>query len=103
MKTMQTVIEHPTFQRQAASIWTEGERHAFIDWIATNPLAGDVIPGAQGARKVRWAVQGKGKRGGARVIYFNRLEQGFLVLLAIYAKSEQENMPPKFIVELKNE
>ena len=100
---MQTVIEHPTFQRQAASIWTEDERHAFIDWIAANPTAGDVIPGAEGARKVRWAVQGKGKRGGARVIYFNRLEQGFLMLLAIYAKSEQENMPTKFIVELKND
>ena len=63
-QAMQTVVEHPTFQRQAASIWTEGERHAFIDWIAANPLAGDVIPGAEGARKVRWAVQGKGKRGG---------------------------------------
>lgn len=103
IEMMQTVIEHPTFQRQVASIWTECERHTFIDWITANPLAGDVIPGAQGARKVRWAVQGKGKRGGARVIYFNRLEQGFLVLLAIYAKSEQENMPTKFIVELKNE
>ena len=62
------MVEHPTFQRQAASIWTEGERHAFIDWIAVNPLAGDVIPGAEGARKVRWVVQGKGKRSRAQVI-----------------------------------
>jgi hypothetical protein len=37
---MQTVIEHPTFQRQAESIWNEHERHAFIDWIAENPTAG---------------------------------------------------------------
>ncbi len=60
-QAMQTVIEHPTFQRQAASIWTESELHAFIDWIAANPLAGDVIPGAEGARKVRWAGQGKAR------------------------------------------
>lgn len=49
---MQTVIEHPTFQKQAESIWNEHERHAFIDWIAENPNAGDVISGADGARKV---------------------------------------------------
>jgi hypothetical protein len=90
---MQTVIEYPTFQRQAASIWSEAELHAFIDWIAANPLAGDVIPGAGGARKVRWAVQGRGKRGGARVIYFNYTDEGVLELFAVYVKAERENMP----------
>ncbi|WP_159918333.1 DNA-binding protein [Pantoea sp. 18069] len=90
---MQTVIEHPTFQRQAASIWSEDERHEFIDWIAANPLAGDVIPGAEGARKVRWSVQGRGKRGGARVIYFNYTEEGVLELFAVYVKTEREDMP----------
>lgn len=89
---MLTVVELPTFQRQAADIWSEAERHAFIDWIAANPLAGDVIPGADGARKVRWAVQGRGKRGGARVIYFNITEDGLLVLVAVYTKAERENM-----------
>ena len=51
-----------------------------------------MIPNADGARKVRWAAQGKGKRGGARVVYFNVLEQGYLVLIAVYLKSEQENL-----------
>jgi len=50
---VRTVIETPTFQRQAEKLWSEDERLAFIDWIAANPLAGDVIPGADGARKVR--------------------------------------------------
>jgi hypothetical protein len=92
-QTMQTVIEHPTFLRQAAGIWTESELHAFIDWIAANPMAGDVIPGAEGARKVRWTVQGKGKRGGARVIYFNYTDEGVLELFAVYVKAERDNMP----------
>lgn len=52
---MRTVIETPTFQKQAEKLWSEDERLAFIDWIAANPLAGDVIPGADGARKVRWS------------------------------------------------
>ncbi len=35
---------------------------AFIAWIAEHPTAGEVIPGADGARKVRWSVASKGKR-----------------------------------------
>jgi mRNA-degrading endonuclease RelE of RelBE toxin-antitoxin system len=66
----------------------------FIDWIAENPLSGDVIPGAQGARKVRWSVAGRGKRGGVRVIYFNLTNQGVLILLMVYTKSEQSNLEP---------
>jgi hypothetical protein len=91
---MRTVIETPTFQKQAGKLWTEEERLEFIDWIAANPLAGDVIPGADGARKVRWTVPGSGKRGGARVIYFNLTEQGVVLLVAVYAKAERSNMPP---------
>jgi len=90
---MYTVIEHPTFQRQADTIWTEEERLAFIAFIASNPLAGEVIPGAHGARKVRWFGSGRGKRGGVRVIYFNFLANGHIELFAIYRKAQQENLP----------
>ena len=89
---MRTVIETPTFQKQADRLWTEAERLDFITWIAKNPLAGDVIPNADGARKIRWSVSGKGKRGGVRVIYFNLSEQGIIYLITMYQKSEQENI-----------
>lgn len=91
---MLTVIETPTFQKQAEALWREAERWAFIDWISQNPLAGDVIPGADGARKVRWAASGHGKRGGARVIFFNLSEQGVVYLVAVYSKVERTNMLP---------
>jgi mRNA-degrading endonuclease RelE of RelBE toxin-antitoxin system len=91
---MHTVVETPTFQKQVEKIWSESERMDFIDWIAENPLSGDVIPGAQGARKVRWSVAGRGKRGGVRVIYFNLTNQGVLILLMVYTKSEQSNLEP---------
>jgi hypothetical protein len=65
---MFTVIETPIFQKQASYVWSQDERHAFIDWIAPNSNVGDVIPGAEGARKVRWALQGKGKRGQKEVM-----------------------------------
>ncbi len=92
IELMKTVIETPTFQKQAESIWTENERLAFISWISQNPLVGDVIPGADGARKVRWSVAGKGKRGGVRVIYFNLVEQDVIVLITLYQKSNQANI-----------
>lgn len=100
---MYTVIETPTFQAQASKIWSEAERTAFITYIAENPETGDVIPNADGARKIRWAAQGKGKRGGARVIYFNMLDDGVVVLIAVYSKSEQTNISPKTVKGLKNE
>jgi len=90
---MKTVVELPTFQKQAQRLWAEDERVAFIDWIAMHPDAGDVIPNTQGVRKVRWTRAGSGKSGGVRVIYFNQTALQEIWLLAIYAKSEKENLP----------
>jgi mRNA-degrading endonuclease RelE of RelBE toxin-antitoxin system len=92
MGAMYTVIETPTFQKQAEKIWNESERIEFINWIAENAHVGDVIPGAQGARKVRWFVAGRGKRGGVRVVYFNLTEQGVVLLVTIYTKADQTNI-----------
>ena len=48
----------------------------FINFIAQNPTMGDIIPGTGGARKIRWASDAnKGKRGGARVIYYYHSDQ----------------------------
>jgi mRNA-degrading endonuclease RelE of RelBE toxin-antitoxin system len=84
-----TVIETAEFLRQAATVWTPEQHDAFVAWIAANPLAGDVVPGAQGARKVRWAASGRGKRGGSRVIYFTRLDAGAVLLITVYVKAER--------------
>ncbi|PRC94330.1 transcriptional regulator [Solimicrobium silvestre] len=77
------------------------EREEFIDWIADNPLAGDVISGSGGLRKVRWSRSGMGKSGGARVIYYTRLASGELVLLLVYAKAKFDNLRPEFLLKLK--
>jgi hypothetical protein len=98
---MYTVVETDEFRIWAAKIWTDEEREEFIDFIALNPEAGDVIPGSGGCRKVRWTRQGMGKRGGARVIYFNRLASGEVVLLIAYAKAKFDNLPAEFLAKLK--
>lgn len=94
---MHTVVETPTFQKQADAIWTLAEREAFIDFIAENPDAGDVIPGAEGARKLRWQRQGIGKRSGARVIYFHLVGDEVVLLVMVYAKADRANVKPKDI------
>lgn len=98
---MFTVIETEIFLRAAALVWSDSERIAFIDWLAANPGAGDVIPGSGGCRKVRWARSGMGKRGGARVIYFNRLEHGEIWLLLVYVKAKFDNLPLSFLNQLR--
>lgn len=94
---MRTVIETPTFRKQADAVWSQDERFDFIDWIAANPDAGDVIPGADGARKVRWSRVGAGKRGGVRVIYFHLVGDEVVLLVMVYAKAERANVKPKDI------
>lgn len=57
---MYTIIETELFKRYAESIWRDDECQEFITWLAANPLAGDVIPGCGGLRKVRWSRGGMG-------------------------------------------
>jgi hypothetical protein len=89
-----TVAETPLFVRQAEAILDDRERETFVDFIAANPEAGDVIPETGGVRKVRWARAGTGKRGGARVIYFYYDASRPLYLLMVYAKARRENLTP---------
>lgn len=59
-----------------------------------------MIRGSGGCRKVRWSAAGQGKRGGARVIYFNAITQT-IWLLIVYKKAKFDNLPTSFLVELK--
>ena len=97
---MRTVAETPIFQRYAAEVWSASEREQFITFIASNPEAGDLVRGSGGCRKVRWSTSGKGKSGGARVIYFNASD-ATIWLLIVYKKAKFDNLPTSFLVELK--
>lgn len=100
---MKTVIETPTFQKQADKIWCEDDRLTFISFISENSEQGDVISGTQGLRKIRWHTGQSGKRSGVRIIYFNQNEQDVIYLLAIYSKSKKENTTHKELKQVKKE
>jgi len=87
-----TVVEIASFSRNAAKLWTDIERSDFVQYIAGNPDAGDVIPDTGGLRKIRWGRQGSGKRGGVRVIYYYYNLSIPLYLLSVYAKAGKEDI-----------
>jgi hypothetical protein len=89
---MYTIAETPEFRRDVDAIWsTESVWH--FARVAANPELGDVIPGSGGCRKVRWTASSRGKRGGARVIYYSRLDEGRIWLLVIYTKAVRGSVP----------
>ncbi len=91
---MQTVAETPTFTRQADRLFSDSERKELIDYLANHPLAGDEIPGTGGVRKLRFAASGRGKRGGARVVYFYGGKDLPVYALLAYAKSAKTDLSP---------
>lgn len=62
--------------------------------IASNPQAGDVIPGLGGLRKIRFGLGGRGKRGGGRAIYFLMIAKDVAIMVFAYAKADQEDLSP---------
>lgn len=99
---MLTIIETPTFQRLWPAYWTEDERAEFAAYLAQTPEAGNVVKGSGGVRKVRWSRKCGGKSGGVRVIYYNRLANGEIILIFLYAKNEFDSIAGEKLKELKN-
>jgi hypothetical protein len=73
---------------------TDADRDKLETEIVSRPLAGNVIKGLRGIRKIRFSVRGSGKSGGARAIYWiMTLEHaGKIFMLTAYAKNEQADL-----------
>jgi mRNA-degrading endonuclease RelE of RelBE toxin-antitoxin system len=87
-----TVISTSGFDAKAEKLLSADERAALEFALARDPEAHPVIPGLGGVRKARFGVQGRGKRGGVRVIYFYAIVAGEVWLLAVYAKNEKGDL-----------
>lgn len=100
---MLTIIESPLFTKLWPDYWSAEEHAEFAAYLASNPEAGGLIPGSGGCRKIRWTRPGMGKRGGVRVTYTVRLKSGAVVLLTIYSKNVQENIPSHVLRKIAEE
>lgn len=71
---------------------SEAEREAVVDMIAADPEAGVVVKGTGGLRKMRIPLQGRGKRGGGRVIYWYHSPGHPAALLWVFAKNASADL-----------
>lgn len=98
-----TFIETRDFTRLVGDYLDENEYAALQCRISLDPTAGVVIRGSGGLRKLRWNVEGRGKRGGVRIIYFLRLTASEVWMLTIYAKNEAEALPLRVLRKIREE
>jgi hypothetical protein len=90
---MQTVIQTPTFLADSKSAGlSDDERETIVQEISRDPLAGDIMEGTGGCRKLRFPGRGKGKRGGYRTVHYYAGEDVPVLLLALIDKGESENL-----------
>jgi mRNA-degrading endonuclease RelE of RelBE toxin-antitoxin system len=82
---------------------TDEEYGALQESLMRNPDVGPVIPGSSGIRKIRWAAQGRGKRGGYRIIYYVRRTHGVIWMLTMYPKNVAENIPTRVLKQIRKE
>jgi len=87
-----SVVETPEFLSATRKLMTDDERALLVDYLAYNPTSGDLVPGTGGVRKLRWGLEGRGKRGGARVVYFHHDAGMPLFALTAYAKNERADL-----------
>ncbi|NEX23829.1 type II toxin-antitoxin system RelE/ParE family toxin [Thiorhodococcus mannitoliphagus] len=80
-------VELPIFIRCAQDLFSDDDLHELQMILLENPAAGDLIPGGRGLRKLRAPLPGRGKRGGARVIYYHWVTRDQCYLVYAYAKN----------------
>jgi hypothetical protein len=85
-------IELPQFTRCAESLFTEDDLINLQQIVMENPAVGDVIPGGKGLRKLRVSQPGRGKKGGARVIYYHWSSKDWCYLIYAYAKNDKSDL-----------
>ena len=96
-------IETTAFTKYVYEYLSDDEYLGLQSFLLQYPEAGKVVPGSGGIRKVRWAMSGKGKSGGVRVIYYFKRQDNEIWLLTIYSKNEVENIPAHVLRQIAKE
>ena len=86
------IIETSIFTRRLKVLLTDEEYRRFQNELILNPTKGKIIKSSGGLRKIRWRLQGRGKSGGVRIIYYWISKNETILLLLIYSKTEQDDL-----------
>jgi hypothetical protein len=96
-------VEQPVFTRMLLELMDDDAYRKFQNELAANPEKGPVVKGSGGLRKARVALPGRGKSGGARVLYLWFPRQDTIFFYLIYTKGEMEDIPPAQMKAIKHE
>jgi len=96
-------IETSLFTRLVYNYLNEDEYLGLQVYLLRHPDSGKIVPGSGGVRKIRWAMKGKGKSGGIRVIYYWKVSDDEIWLLTVYGKSERESIPSHILKQIAEE
>lgn len=101
-KRIMIIIETSFFTRRVTQLLSDDEYRELQATLVNRPKAGPVISKSGGLRKLRWSAWDRGKRGGARVIYYWPTQQERILMLFIYTKNESADLTPDQIKVLRN-
>lgn len=88
-----TFIILPEFDKNWKSMGLSDEDLSRLEnLILQNPEAGALMQGTGGLRKLRFALDNRGKSGSARVCYVDFIIQETVFLITAYPKNEKENL-----------
>jgi hypothetical protein len=95
------IIETTVFTRQVLNLLSDRAYRELQVTLAQRPDAGDLIKGGGGLRKLRCMIEGRGKRGGIRVIYYWAVRQDQVLFLLMYAKNERDDLTANQLKKLR--
>jgi mRNA-degrading endonuclease RelE of RelBE toxin-antitoxin system len=96
-------IEATAFTKYLYNYLSEDEFLGLQSFLLQYPESGKIVRGSGGVRKIRWAMSGRGKSGGVRVIYYFKKHDDEIWLLTIYSKNEAENIPAHVLRQIAKE
>ena len=96
------IVETSVFSRLIQELMSDEDYRALQEALITRPESGDIIKGSGGLRKIRWKLEGQGKRGGIRVIYYWVTADDQIRMLYVYRKSKQADLTADQLATLKS-
>ena len=96
-------IETSNFTNLITQYLSDGEYAQLQEFLLINPQVGELVRGSGGVRKLRWSLEGRGKRGGVRIIYYWKKANDEIWMLTVYSKNQKENISSHILKKIAKE
>lgn len=96
-------IETSTFTKLLHNYLSDEEYAGMQNYLLQHPAAGAIVRGSGGVRKLRWSLEGRGKRGGVRIIYYWKNAEDEIWMITLYAKNEAATIPGHLLKRIAEE